>query len=54
MSSVESADKQMGKFSPARFGQLQTTSVTLAAKDKIAFSQQLVKTLNHWNKRRQT
>ena len=54
MGSVESADKQMGKFSPARCGLLQTTSVTLAAKYKIAFFQQLVKTLNHWSKRRQT
>ena len=53
MGSVESADKHMGKFSPATCGLLQTTSVTLAAKYKIAFFQQLVKTLNHWRKRRQ-
>src|SRR5215216_1335744 len=53
MGSVESADKHMGKFSPATCGLSQTTSVTLAAEYKTAFFQQLVKTLNHWRKRRQ-
>src|SRR5438552_1777211 len=47
MSSVESNDKHVGKFSPARRRLLQTTSVTLAAKYKTALFQQFVKTLNH-------
>ena len=53
MGSVESADKHVGKFSPATCGLLQMTSVSLARKYKTAFFQQLVKTLNHWRKRRQ-
>jgi hypothetical protein len=53
MGSIESADKHVGKFSPATCGLLQTTSVTLAAKYKIAFLQQLFKTPNYWRKRRQ-
>src|SRR5882757_5732619 len=52
MGSVESADKHTGKFLPATCGLLQTISVTLAAKYKPAFFQQLVKTLNHGCKRR--
>src|SRR5262249_738347 len=37
MSSVESNDKHMGKFSPATCRLLQTTSVSLAAKYETAF-----------------
>jgi len=33
---------------------LQTLSISLAGKHKSAFLQQLVKTLNHWRKRRQS
>src|SRR5262249_445872 len=37
MGSIESADKHMGKFSPATCALLQSTSVALAAKYKAAF-----------------
>src|SRR5207248_8241117 len=53
MASVESCDKQVRKF-PDTCRLLQTPSISLAGKYKPAFSQQFVKTLNHWRKRRQT
>ena len=53
MGSVESADKHMGKFSPATCVLLQTTAVAFAAKYKTAFFQQRVETPNYWCKRSQ-
>jgi hypothetical protein len=53
MRSVESGDKYVGKFSLATRRALQMPSISLARKNKLAFFQQLLKTLNQWRKRRQ-
>src|SRR5258708_12798604 len=53
MRSIETGHKHMGKLSLAARGFLQAPSIDLDRKNKIAFFQQLVKTLNHWRKRRQ-
>jgi hypothetical protein len=53
MGAIETGDKHMGKLSLAARGFLQASSIGLAWKNKIAFFQQLVKTLNHWRKRRE-
>ena len=53
MRSVESGDKYVGKFSLAARCALQMSSISLARKNKVAFFQQLLKTLNQGRKRRQ-
>ena len=53
MRSVETGDKHMGKLSLGARGFLQAPSIGLTRKNKIAFFQKLIKTLNYRRKRRQ-